>query len=250
MLTKCAAMELGPYGVRVSGIGPGFVDTPLTAFTQMVPAIRDAYVAVDPARPRRPARRHRRRRAVPRERRGPVGERRHPVRRRRVDAQGLPRAPQDRRRLTDLRRRRRERRGSATHVTPITGPRARKSRIRRFTSAGLLEVEEVAGRRRRSARRSPRGAARRATARSATSTPMQPSSSPWRYSVGTGIGPVPAALTSAERRDRAASCRAWRGSSRSRPRWTRATPSVSLSAAHERGVGRVAGRPVRSTGSR
>ncbi len=48
MLTKCAAMELGPYGVRVSGIGPGFVDTPLTAFTQMVPAIRDAYVAATP----------------------------------------------------------------------------------------------------------------------------------------------------------------------------------------------------------
>jgi NAD(P)-dependent dehydrogenase (short-subunit alcohol dehydrogenase family) len=48
MLTKCAAMELGPFGVRVSGIGPGFVDTPLTAFTQMVPAIRDAYVASTP----------------------------------------------------------------------------------------------------------------------------------------------------------------------------------------------------------
>jgi len=48
MLTKCAAMELGPDGVRVSGIGPGFVDTPLTAFTQVVPAIRDAYVAATP----------------------------------------------------------------------------------------------------------------------------------------------------------------------------------------------------------
>lgn len=48
MLTKIAAMELGPSGVRVSGIGPGFVDTPLTAFSQIVPAIRDAYVAATP----------------------------------------------------------------------------------------------------------------------------------------------------------------------------------------------------------
>ena len=48
MLTRCAAMELGPSGVRVAGIGPGFIDTPLTAFTQLVPAIRDAFVASTP----------------------------------------------------------------------------------------------------------------------------------------------------------------------------------------------------------
>lgn len=48
MLTKVAAMELGPHQVRVTGIGPGFVDTPLTAFTQVVPAIRDAYVEATP----------------------------------------------------------------------------------------------------------------------------------------------------------------------------------------------------------
>lgn len=48
MLTRCAAMELGPFGVRVAGIGPGFIDTPLTAFTHVVPAIRDAYVASTP----------------------------------------------------------------------------------------------------------------------------------------------------------------------------------------------------------
>jgi NAD(P)-dependent dehydrogenase (short-subunit alcohol dehydrogenase family) len=48
MLTRVAAMELGPHGIRVSGIGPGFVETPLTAFTRVVPAIRDAYVASTP----------------------------------------------------------------------------------------------------------------------------------------------------------------------------------------------------------
>jgi NAD(P)-dependent dehydrogenase (short-subunit alcohol dehydrogenase family) len=48
MLTRIAAMELGPSGVRVSGIGPGFVDTPLTAFAAMVPQVRDAYVANTP----------------------------------------------------------------------------------------------------------------------------------------------------------------------------------------------------------
>ena len=31
-----------------SGIGPGFVDSPLTAFTQVVPTIREAYVAATP----------------------------------------------------------------------------------------------------------------------------------------------------------------------------------------------------------
>ena len=31
MLTRVAAMELGRHGIRVVGISPGFVDTPLTA---------------------------------------------------------------------------------------------------------------------------------------------------------------------------------------------------------------------------
>ena len=45
MLTRCAAMELGPQGVRVVGIGPGLVDTPLTAFQQERPHVREAFLA-------------------------------------------------------------------------------------------------------------------------------------------------------------------------------------------------------------
>jgi NAD(P)-dependent dehydrogenase (short-subunit alcohol dehydrogenase family) len=48
MLTRVAAMELGPHGVRVAGIGPGFVDTPLTAFAQAMPKVREAYVESTP----------------------------------------------------------------------------------------------------------------------------------------------------------------------------------------------------------
>lgn len=44
MLTRNAGMELGPLGIRVAGIGPGFVETPLTEFAQQVPAIHDAYI--------------------------------------------------------------------------------------------------------------------------------------------------------------------------------------------------------------
>jgi NAD(P)-dependent dehydrogenase (short-subunit alcohol dehydrogenase family) len=48
MLTRCAAMELGPHGVRVVGIGPGFVETPLTEYARAIPAVQDAYVASIP----------------------------------------------------------------------------------------------------------------------------------------------------------------------------------------------------------
>jgi 3alpha(or 20beta)-hydroxysteroid dehydrogenase len=44
MLTKVAAMELGPSGIRVAGIGPGLVDTPLTAYQRDMPAFRQAYL--------------------------------------------------------------------------------------------------------------------------------------------------------------------------------------------------------------
>ena len=48
MLTRCAAMELGPQGIRVAAIGPGFVETPLTEYAKLLPAIGEAYVASIP----------------------------------------------------------------------------------------------------------------------------------------------------------------------------------------------------------
>lgn len=49
MFTRVAAMELGPSGIRVCGIGPGLVDTPLTAFQRDLPELRDAYLRNIPA---------------------------------------------------------------------------------------------------------------------------------------------------------------------------------------------------------
>lgn len=45
MLTRVAALELGPLGIRVCGIGPGLVDTPLTQYQRDLPAFRDGYLA-------------------------------------------------------------------------------------------------------------------------------------------------------------------------------------------------------------
>jgi NAD(P)-dependent dehydrogenase (short-subunit alcohol dehydrogenase family) len=45
MLTRCAAMELGPHNIRVTGIGPGLVDTPLTTFQQRNPTLREEFLA-------------------------------------------------------------------------------------------------------------------------------------------------------------------------------------------------------------
>ena len=48
MLTRVAALELGPQGIRVAGIGPGLVDTPLTAYQRDMPAFRQAYLENTP----------------------------------------------------------------------------------------------------------------------------------------------------------------------------------------------------------
>jgi NAD(P)-dependent dehydrogenase (short-subunit alcohol dehydrogenase family) len=44
MYSRCAAMELGPHGIRVNSIGPGLVDTPLAAFLNETPIVHAAFV--------------------------------------------------------------------------------------------------------------------------------------------------------------------------------------------------------------
>lgn len=48
MFTRVAALELGPSGIRVVGIGPGLVDTPLTQYQRDLPAFRDRYLETIP----------------------------------------------------------------------------------------------------------------------------------------------------------------------------------------------------------
>jgi NAD(P)-dependent dehydrogenase (short-subunit alcohol dehydrogenase family) len=45
MLTRVASLELGPDSIRVCGIAPGLVDTPLTAPLTQIPQIREDYLA-------------------------------------------------------------------------------------------------------------------------------------------------------------------------------------------------------------
>lgn len=48
MITRCGALELGPAGIRVVGIAPGLVETPLTRHELEDPAIRELFMAVIP----------------------------------------------------------------------------------------------------------------------------------------------------------------------------------------------------------
>ena len=48
MVTRCGALELGPRGIRVVGIAPGLVETPLTKKELEEPAMRDLFLGVIP----------------------------------------------------------------------------------------------------------------------------------------------------------------------------------------------------------
>jgi NAD(P)-dependent dehydrogenase (short-subunit alcohol dehydrogenase family) len=48
MITRCGALELGPRGIRVVGIAPGLVETPLTKKELDNPATRELFMTVIP----------------------------------------------------------------------------------------------------------------------------------------------------------------------------------------------------------
>lgn len=50
MLTKHTARSLGPAGIRVNAIGPGFIETNMTEIINEMPLIRDQFLATVPLR--------------------------------------------------------------------------------------------------------------------------------------------------------------------------------------------------------
>lgn len=50
MITRCGALELGGHGIRVVGIAPGLVETPLTKRELDDPAMRERFMSVIPMR--------------------------------------------------------------------------------------------------------------------------------------------------------------------------------------------------------
>jgi NAD(P)-dependent dehydrogenase (short-subunit alcohol dehydrogenase family) len=48
MLAQVAALELGPAGIRVNAVGPGFVRTALTEGAFALPGVADGYVENTP----------------------------------------------------------------------------------------------------------------------------------------------------------------------------------------------------------
>lgn len=48
MLTRCGAMELGPHGIRVTGVAPGLVETPMTRLLVDHEPIRQSFITNSP----------------------------------------------------------------------------------------------------------------------------------------------------------------------------------------------------------
>jgi NAD(P)-dependent dehydrogenase (short-subunit alcohol dehydrogenase family) len=48
MITRCAALELGVHGIRIVGIAPGLVETPLTRKELENPAMREIFLSMIP----------------------------------------------------------------------------------------------------------------------------------------------------------------------------------------------------------